>query len=497
MDKTELGQSYTTQYSYDNGDNIIAMTLPSGRTINYQRDAVRRIAGITTEVNGSTASIASNMQYRADSQLTQCTFGNGLVDDRQYDLQGRLVLQSLGSIDNRNYSYDANSNMLSRTTTPQSSVYQYDALDRLTSDQIDTDSALAFSYDLNHNRLAQTQDTDLAENYRYTQSSNRLAVVERLEVGSNTVEPLSTETRSYNDANRWFELLEDGELKAQYIYNSLGQRTRKVIENTNGSQATTIYHYNLQGQLISETTEAGQAIKDYLWHGMAPVAQIEAGVTESIYYLHTDHLMTPRFATDASSEVVWRWEGQAFGEADAQNDVDGNGELVEINLRFPGQYFDAETQMHYNYFRNYDPGTGRYGQSDPLGVVGDNFSPQLKMVFFSAPDSDFQIEPSTSLNHLFSYANQNVLSYIDEFGLRGTPGYNHNFNRTLGNLPDNSDPSKPNCGLFGCERKFADWVCSYDCPKDNYCPAGPQLKDKFSPNTSGCFRSCKWVVRKN
>ena len=110
------------------------------------------------------------------------------------------------------------------------------------------------------------------------------------------------------------------------------------------AKTTTIYHYNLQGQLISETTEAGQAIKDYLWHGMAPVAQIEAGVTESIYYLHTDHLMTPRLATDASSEVVWRWEGQAFGEADAQNDVDGNGELVEINLRFPGQYFDAETQ---------------------------------------------------------------------------------------------------------------------------------------------------------
>ena len=417
MDKVELGQSYTTQYSYDNGDNIIAMTLPSGRTIIYQRDAVRRIAGITTEVNGSTASIASNMQYRADSQLTQCTFGNGLVDDRQYDLQGRLVLQSLGSIDNRNYSYDANSNMLSRTTTPQSSVYQYDALDRLTSDQIDTDSALAFSYDLNHNRLAQTQDTDLAENYRYTQSSNRLAVVERLEVGSNTVEPLSTETRSYNDANRWFELFEDGELKAQYIYNSLGQRTRKVIENTDGSQTTTIYHYNLQGQLISETTEAGQAIKDYLWHGMAPVAQIEAGVTESIYYLHTDHLMTPRLGTNNIGEVVWRWEGQAFGEADAKNDVDGNGELVVINLRFPGQYFDAETQMHYNYFRDYDPATGRYLQSDPLGILLETNNPQrLLTAEMGIPLLE---APEGFVNHNYVYHGQNPLIGIDPTGEYG------------------------------------------------------------------------------
>ncbi len=84
----------------------------------------------------------------------------------------------------------------------------------------------------------------------------------------------------------------------------------------------------------------------------------------AITYLHTDHLATPRKATNEAGQVVWQWESEAFGNALP----DSSG--VEVNLRFPGQYYDQETGLYYNYFRYYDPSTGRYITSDPIGLYG-------------------------------------------------------------------------------------------------------------------------------
>jgi RHS repeat-associated protein len=100
-------------------------------------------------------------------------------------------------------------------------------------------------------------------------------------------------------------------------------------------------------------------------------APASAGLT--ILYLHADHLGTPRVATDESQTVVWRNPPttEPFGMALPEEDPDGDGRLTTIHLRFPGQYFDQETQAHYNYFRDhYFPELGRYGQSDPIGLAG-------------------------------------------------------------------------------------------------------------------------------
>ena len=382
--KTELEQLYTTQYQYDNGDNLIGMTYPSGRTVTLGRDGVRRIASITTQVNNQPQTVISNQQYRGDNLMTQCTYGNGLIDTRTYDLQGRLRSQSLGNasnniIDQRSYVYDVNANIIKRDSTPQLSDYQYDALDRLIGDAIDNDISHNHQYDLAHNRISKGQEGVNQAQYSYQPLSNRLLTSEQSdsspdESGFTRLVPRRT---TYNHANRRTEVveLESDTLLASYIYNAKGQRTRKTT-----ATGTTVYHYDLYGQLISETTDTGELIKDYIWNGMTPAAQIDNAIqrdeegtiqsqTETLHYLHSDHLYTTRFITNNNRNIVWRWEGQAFGES-AVIESDEPGDKIAFNLRFPGQYYDDETNSYYNYFRDYDASLGRYLQSDPIGLDG-------------------------------------------------------------------------------------------------------------------------------
>jgi RHS repeat-associated protein len=102
----------------------------------------------------------------------------------------------------------------------------------------------------------------------------------------------------------------------------------------------------------------------------APVS-VTVAAGQQMYYIHTDQINTPRVVTDQSGKVVWRWDNaDPFGEALPDEDPDGDGNRFTLNLRFPGQYFDRETQTHHNYFRDYDPATGRYFESDPIGLFG-------------------------------------------------------------------------------------------------------------------------------
>jgi RHS repeat-associated protein len=70
--------------------------------------------------------------------------------------------------------------------------------------------------------------------------------------------------------------------------------------------------------------------------------------------------------------VVWRWElpGEAFGNDRPDKDPDGDGIAFVFDLRYPGQQYDSASGFNYNYFRDYDPSTGRYVQSDPIGLAG-------------------------------------------------------------------------------------------------------------------------------
>ncbi len=77
-----------------------------------------------------------------------------------------------------------------------------------------------------------------------------------------------------------------------------------------------------------------------------------------------DHLGAPQKLFDTAGKTVWEAGYLSFGEARIL--IAG----IENNLRFPGQYFDQETGLHYNWHRYYDPATGRYLTPDPIGAAG-------------------------------------------------------------------------------------------------------------------------------
>jgi len=340
--------------------------------VSYGRDGIGRIASVTTTVNGVATVIASNRTYRADGLLVGQSYGNGINEVRTYDTQGRLTYQSLGGADTRVYEYDANGNLTRKQSLPEVASYGYDALDRLVSEASATLTA-SFGYDANGNRLSASVN-NLNATLGYAPGSNRLTQVSAagrtlpvaLDASGNTVGlPTLDLALAYDGAGRLTTIDRRGTVIARYVYNAHGQRTRKVV----GTQ-TIVYHYDLAGNLIAETTSNGIPIRAYVYADDTPLAQITKTTSESLVYLHADSLGTPRLATDTNRRVIWSWEGEAFGSTPPNEDTDGDGKRTTVNLRFPGQYADAETGLFYNWNRYYSPQLGRYITSDPIGLGG-------------------------------------------------------------------------------------------------------------------------------
>ena len=89
-----------------------------------------------------------------------------------------------------------------------------------------------------------------------------------------------------------------------------------------------------------------------------------------LYFIHVDHLNTPRLIADDQQRSVWRWDEQEPFGANVPDENPSELGTFEFSMRFPGQYFDIETNLYYNWFRDYDPSIGRYEESDPIGLRG-------------------------------------------------------------------------------------------------------------------------------
>ncbi len=330
-DKTVLGVSYSTGYGYDEAGNLATVTYPGGRVVTTTPNGIRRPTSISTVVDGLPATLAYAFVYDNVTDRRSMTLGNGIAETNDFDAVHRPVSIAWGGLAGLTLGYDNVGNVSSLTDNTSSAV---------------PTPFWWTTYDYVGNRLDNVTDTAL-RHYLYDEN------------GNTTDDGLRTFI--YDQGQRLLQVQQGTTVLVENVYDGKGRRRIKMA----GGQ-TTVYHYDLGSRLIAETDQEGHVKVEYVYLEGAPLAQVRTmGSTEAVYYYHTDHLGTPRAMTNASQAIVWRVETDPFG-----NEIGTPLKTVENNLRFPGQYFDAETGLHQNYFRDYDPRTGRYIQADPIGLAG-------------------------------------------------------------------------------------------------------------------------------
>ena len=144
----------------------------------------------------------------------------------------------------------------------------------------------------------------------------------------------------YNGRNRMTVVQANGATVGTYLYNALGQRIQKTT--TAPTATTQRYFYDEQSHLIGECTVGGSK-RDIIWLGDMPVATVDTtGSTSVVNYVLGDGLGTPRAVINDAGTTIWSWayQGNPFGE---QPPTSSTGYV--FNLRYPGQYYDAESGL--------------------------------------------------------------------------------------------------------------------------------------------------------
>ncbi len=295
-----------------------------------------------------------NLSYpsydNANNILTQVE--NGVTKTFNYDNINQLLGVNVGGVQTEQFTYDPVGNRLTSIDNPS---WTYNTDNELTGYGV-----TSMTYDANGN-MTGWSDSSGSHNLSYD-FENRLA--------------------SYTTAST----------TASYLYDPQGRRLQKKVNGV-------VTRYLWDGAtMIAELdgTNQVQGIYTYNPQSMEPVS---TAIGCTAYFYITDHLMTPQMLTSISGTTVWYAQYTAFGTATLITDT------VTNNLRFPGQYADAESGLYYNYHRYYLPQAGRYAEIDPFNTsaIFTIFSP----ILISTP----------RILHEYLYVLNNPLKFVDIDGL--------------------------------------------------------------------------------
>jgi RHS repeat-associated protein len=381
-------RTHMVVYGYnENTGQLTSMTYPSGRVVAFQYGAASK-AIETVTVDGQP--VASSVTYHPFGGIKSMRLHNGLAWASTLDQDGRMTSYTLGGVV-YSLAWDSANRItaITHATTPYwSRGYAYDGLDRIASfvseprDQI-------FSYDAVGNLLTKTDrvgtNDPVGYTYNISPTSNRMTGIGSMGIGyavdaagNRTAD--STTTWVVNARGRVSQVrVISGATTYTYNYLINGQnlRVRKTGPSSVVPQGTQVFVYDEEGRLIGEYDNYGRARNEHVWLADRPVALIvytysgtsTTPLTTMVYSVEADHLGTPRLITDSSQAQRWTWHSAPYGDTQTNQNPTSKGTLV-YNLRFLGQYYDKEVNTFYNWHRDYESTTGRYLQSDPIGLAG-------------------------------------------------------------------------------------------------------------------------------
>jgi RHS repeat-associated protein len=349
-------------YGYQNG-RLATVVTPSGQVISYGH-----FNGKISSISVNNVMVLNDVLYEPFGSPRLWTWANGTIAVRNQDQDGRVSqLDSAGEF--YEYTYDDASRItgISNANNPALSwSYGYDALDRLTSGT-STPHSETLAYDANGNRLSESGSNGgqpYSNTYSVAGTSNRMSSIAGSRTNAYSFDAAGNTTAETNSGR---PVVLGATTVVSYLYNALGQRVWK-----SGPDGPVYFVYDQAGHLLGEYGVGGTLIQETVWLDDLPVATLRPriGGGVDIYYVHADQLGTVRKVSRPSDNVLmWRWDSTPFGVG-VPNENPQSAGTFRYNLRFPGQYYDAESGLHYNYFRDYDPAVGRYAESDPIGLDG-------------------------------------------------------------------------------------------------------------------------------